>query len=90
MTIVYALYGVPVFMWYIIKLGALFRVVVMSIINSVYDLFVLIREHRQRAAASHSLLQQQLRNVVATVARPVQIGKIDPDQFHGFFRRDLF
>jgi hypothetical protein len=26
---VYALYGIPVFMWYIVKLGALFRVLVM-------------------------------------------------------------
>ena len=29
LTLFYALYGIPVFMWYVVKLGALFRVLVM-------------------------------------------------------------
>ena len=34
-TILYALYGIPVFIWYIVKLGALFRVLVMRLINGM-------------------------------------------------------
>ena len=36
-TICYALYGIPIFIWYIVKLGALFRVVVMRLVNQVVD-----------------------------------------------------
>ncbi|XP_071749409.1 uncharacterized protein [Lepeophtheirus salmonis] len=31
-TIIYALYGIPIFIWYIVKLGVLFRVLVMRLI----------------------------------------------------------
>ena len=74
MTIVYALYGVPVFMWYIIKLGALFRVVVMAMVSSIYDLFIFVRNYRQRQLQPNLLFRQELRNVISTVARPVNIG----------------
>ncbi len=30
-TVLYAFVGIPVFMWYIVKLGALFRLIVMKI-----------------------------------------------------------
>ena len=36
-TLCYALYGIPIFIWYIVKLGALFRVVVMRLVNQVVD-----------------------------------------------------
>ena len=31
-TLVYALVGIPVFMWYIVKLGAVFRLVAMKLL----------------------------------------------------------
>ena len=31
-TILYALVGIPVFMWYIVKLGVVFRLVVMKVV----------------------------------------------------------
>ena len=34
-TILYAMYGIPIFIWYIVKLGALFRVLVMRLINGI-------------------------------------------------------
>ncbi len=36
-TLMYALYGVPVFIWYIVKLGALFRVIVMRLFKNVWE-----------------------------------------------------
>ncbi len=30
-TVLYAFVGIPVFMWYIVKLGALFRLVIMKL-----------------------------------------------------------
>ncbi len=38
-TLAYALYGIPVFIWYIVKLGALFRVIVMRFVRHVYAFF---------------------------------------------------
>ena len=37
-TILYALYGIPVFIWYIIKLGVLFRVLVMRFNRHINNL----------------------------------------------------
>ncbi len=34
-TLMYALVGVPVFMWYIVKLGGLFRLLVVHVFNSI-------------------------------------------------------
>ena len=36
-TLAYALYGIPIFIWYIVKLGALFRVIVMRMVRHIYD-----------------------------------------------------
>lgn len=36
-TIIYALYGIPVFIWYVVKLGALFRVIVMRFIKFIIE-----------------------------------------------------
>ena len=36
-TLAYSLYGIPIFIWYIVKLGALFRVLVMRGIVLVRD-----------------------------------------------------
>lgn len=32
-TLIYALYGIPIFVWYIVKLGILFKIVVMRSIS---------------------------------------------------------
>ena len=42
LTIVYALYGIPVFIWYIIKLGGLFRVMVMRLLRNIIDAILLV------------------------------------------------
>ena len=70
MTIVYALYGIPVFLWYIIKLGALFRVVVMRFLRNFADCwkFSFTSCFPRR---DHKNLEAGMQNLVNTTARPI-------------------
>ena len=42
LTMFYALYGIPVFIWYIVKLGGLFRVVIMRLLRYIADCILFI------------------------------------------------
>ena len=42
LTMFYALYGIPVFIWYIVKLGGLFRVVLMRLLRYIWDCIIFI------------------------------------------------
>ena len=42
LTMLYALYGIPVFIWYIVKLGGLFRVVLMRLLRYIWDCIIFI------------------------------------------------
>lgn len=70
LTIFYALYGIPVFLWYIIKLGALFRVVVMRFLRNFADCwkfsFTSCFPRRDRKN-----LEAGMQNLVNTTARPI-------------------
>ncbi len=49
-TVAYALVGIPAFMWYIVKLGSLFRVIVMKLFSCfLFCLwYVFISSYRKR------------------------------------------
>ena len=67
-TIIYALYGIPIFMWYIIKLGALFRVVVMRFLRNLADcLKFTFKSYFSRKKG----VQMGLQTLVNATARPV-------------------
>jgi hypothetical protein len=70
LTVIYALCGVPVFMWYIIKLGATFRVLVILFVRNFADCI-----KYSYAACSKTQERKQFRlqmqHVIATVSRPV-------------------
>ncbi|XP_059085511.1 potassium channel subfamily K member 13-like [Tigriopus californicus] len=67
-TLVYALYGIPVFIWYVVKLGALFRVVVMRLIYQMAD-----SVRFNCSSPGRNRMRQQLKNVFVTVSGPVEL-----------------
>jgi hypothetical protein len=72
LTVIYALCGVPVFMWYIIKLGATFRVLVILFVRNFADCikysYAAVSKTQER---KQFRLQMQMQHVIATVSRPV-------------------
>lgn len=67
LTIIYALYGIPIFMWYIIKLGALFRVVVMRFLRNFADCMkVTFRSYFKKKK-----LEVGIQNLIFATTRPI-------------------
>ena len=73
LTILYAFYGIPVFMWYIIRLGALCRVVVKRFARKMYQyLKYLWKKHfaKKRTIRDHGI-EQLLLNITKPVLQVV-------------------
>ena len=68
LTIIYALYGIPVFMWYIIKLGGLFRVLIMRFLRNLADC---LRLSLAACLSKRDYLARGFQNLINTTARPV-------------------
>ena len=68
LTLVYALYGIPIFLWYIIKLGALFRVVVMRFLRNMADC---CKATIDRIVDQKRSIKNEMSGLAITVTRPV-------------------
>ena len=87
MTIIYALYGIPVFLWYIIKLGALFRVVVMRFLRNVADCWKFSvtscfprRDRKNLEAGMQNLVNATARPIVKDVSHMWLVGFPNPNK----------
>ena len=67
---IYALYGIPIFLWYIIKLGALFRVVVMRFLRNMADCCKTTFD-RMLAEKNAKSVKNEMSGLAITVTRPV-------------------
>ena len=68
LTVVYALYGIPIFLWYTIKLGALFRVVVMRFLRNMADC---CKATIDRMVDQKRSIKNEMSGLAITVTRPV-------------------
>ena len=82
LTLLYALYGIPVFMWYIIRLGALCRVVVKRFTRKMYQyLKYLWKKHfgKKRITIREYGIEQLLLNITKPVLQVVGNVQIPED-----------